>query len=161
MVTRLYGEWQPSAARPKCCSGIRDTPKTVGHRGGQTATAIAEASGRRRSSTLTAHRWCYRGTDTRAPESTRLQMQLVAHPRRQPATETPQQIADRYVQERADLDPAVAVELGRNPDDWRLPDLLQTGLQNRLILLAGPWLSLRRSIWTGWTTRCSFGVRSC
>ena len=40
-------------------------------------------------------------------------------------------IADDYVQARADLDPYVAVDLGRNPDDLRLPDFSPQGLADR------------------------------
>jgi uncharacterized protein (DUF885 family) len=43
-------------------------------------------------------------------------------------TETPRQIADRYVDALCDLDPLVATQLGTRPGDDRLPDLSPAGL---------------------------------
>lgn len=42
---------------------------------------------------------------------------------------TPRQLADRFVHDLADLDPAVATGLGLNPRDDRLPDLSPDGFQ--------------------------------
>ncbi len=44
-----------------------------------------------------------------------------------PNDTTPRELADRFVQDLADLDPSVATSLGLNPHDDRLPDLSPAG----------------------------------
>lgn len=48
-----------------------------------------------------------------------------------PSAPTARQVADRWVDTLADLDPSVGTALGTRPDDRRMPDLSPTGAQER------------------------------
>lgn len=48
-----------------------------------------------------------------------------------PAARTARQVADRWVDTLADLDPSVGTALGTRPDDRRMPDLSPTGARER------------------------------
>ncbi|WP_136519682.1 DUF885 domain-containing protein [Cellulomonas telluris] len=49
----------------------------------------------------------------------------------QPATPTARQVADRWVDTLADLDPVVGTALGTRPDDRRMPDLSPAGADEK------------------------------
>ena len=63
-----------------------------------------------------------------------------------PSRPTPREVADRHVDDLADLDPLVATALGLRPGDDRMPDLSPEGLEARADLARATLDALERSL---------------
>lgn len=59
---------------------------------------------------------------------------------------TPRQVADRYVEAAADLDPILATSLGNRPGDDRLPDFGPEGIEAEAALLRSTLAELDRVV---------------